>query len=301
MNAPFTKPSLIIVLLMLAIYSLPMAGAVKENPPIRVGSSADSLHDASVTDAEIAFNLIFNEILGDASESFNIKVYDSDSQLEEKLLNGELDAIFTNPLQYFELEKYLNPQATYLVQYGPKLKQEYYLIVRHDSGIKDITGLRGKVLSLSRGNSIGKLFLDVSLLKAGLPESDSFFSKIIRTRESNASVVSLFFGQVDAALIPDFSYELAKELNPQIEHAFTIIGKSMPLVYHTVSMSRNFPRERIAKFEPFILNIANTPRLRELSNTFRVNRIIKANDEAFKETRELSQDYIHLKSRLSKR
>ncbi|MCU7812492.1 MAG: phosphate/phosphite/phosphonate ABC transporter substrate-binding protein [Candidatus Thiodiazotropha sp. (ex Notomyrtea botanica)] len=265
-----------------------------EDLTILAGGSAESIYDTSITDAEIVFTLVFNEVIKNSNERFKLKIVATDQDLATNLISGQLDAIFTNTLHYLKLEEFLNPTACYVVQHGPELKSHYYLLVRRDSGIEHLSQLKNKKISIPYGHAVGQRFLDVELLKDNLPVSEIFFSDIRKTRESNSSVINLFFGKVDAALITDFSFKVASELNPQIEKELSVIERSGPFVYQIVALRHDFPQSRVNKIEPHVLNINKSPRLVELFKTFRMNSLQKADSETLKEVRSLNQKYLEL-------
>ena len=271
-----------------------IATAKDSKATILAGGSAESLYDTSVTDAKIVFTLIFNEAIEKSNEQFELEIFDTDEELSQNLLSGVLDAIFTNTLHFLEIEEHLNPNGCYVVQHGPDVKSLYYLLVRRDSGIDKLSQLQGKKISIPFGHDVGRLFLDVKLMGQGLPKADRFFSEIRQTRESNSSVVNLFFGKVDAALITDFSYNVAKELNSQIDKRLSVIEISEPLIYHIVSVRRDFPQYRIDRIEPYILNLQDSPRVAEILKTLKVTALHKVNDNTLTEVRKLNDEYHKL-------
>ncbi len=264
------------------------------NPPIQVGGSVDALHDTSVTDAEIGFKLIFNAMLVDAKESFSIKIYDSHEELVEDFKSGKIQAIYMSSLKLLELGDVVHPTGRYVVQYGPSLKQRYLLLVRNSQKIGSLTDLRNKKLSIAAGHVVGERYLSVMLLKQGLPELEQFFGEIERVKEVNTAVVNLFFGKVDAALVPEFSYELACELNPQLRSSISVFSSSNPMVYEAIGMRYDFPQERIDRIEPHIFGIELSKRMEHLFKTFRITRLYRVNEETLKEVIELNKTYYAL-------
>ena len=75
---------------------------------------------------------------------------------------------------------------------------------------------------------VGRRYLDIVLMRAGMPVAADFFSEVRYTGETNAAIVNLFFGQVDAALVTDFSFEVASELNRQIPQSLLTSLSSPP-------------------------------------------------------------------------
>lgn len=275
--------------LMLGVVSS-VSGAVVPKT-IQVGGSLESLPNSSVTDAEIAFTLIFNEMLSEVHESFSVKIYEDNDTLVEKLQTGDIQAVFVSTLRYFQLSDMLHPTARYVVQYGPTLKQRYLVLVRNRDANKSLPEFRGGKLSFGAGHQVGKRFLDVELMQQGLPLCDDFFSEIEMVREVNTSVIDVFFGKVDVAIVPDFSYELALELNPTIGDSLSILAQSEPMVFQAVGVRRDFPQNRLDKIEPRILNQAPTGRLQRLLDTFRITRLHRINDDTLKEIRKLNERF----------
>ncbi|MEJ2454192.1 MAG: PhnD/SsuA/transferrin family substrate-binding protein [Candidatus Thiodiazotropha sp.] len=261
------------------------------NPPIQVGGSADGLHDSTVTDAEIGFKLIFNELLAKGAESFETKIYDSNDKLLEDFKNGKLQALFVSSLKFIELGDLIHPTGRYAVQFGPSLKQRYLILVRREQEGFSLADLRDKKLSMAKGHVVGKRFLDVTLLKQGLPISDRFFGEIQLVKEVNTAVIDLFFRKADVALVPEFSFELARELNPQISSSITAIATSEPLVYMLAGMRYDFPKQRLDNIEPYILNINHSSRMQHLLKTFRITGIYRVDEETLKEVKTLNEAY----------
>ncbi|MCU7916494.1 MAG: hypothetical protein KZQ65_11540, partial [Candidatus Thiodiazotropha sp. (ex Gloverina cf. vestifex)] len=63
-----------ILLYLLLLFSAQCLSAVDEDMTILAGGSAESLYDTSVTDAEIVFTLVFNEVIKKSNERFKLKI-----------------------------------------------------------------------------------------------------------------------------------------------------------------------------------------------------------------------------------
>lgn len=275
----------------LTLGSLQAATTASNHPLILVGGSLDALHDSSVTDAEIGFKLIFNELLADADEHFTIKIYDSTDSLVDDFKSGKIQGLFLSSLKFLELGDLVHPTGRYVVQYGPSIKQRYIILVRRDHKGESLARLRNHKLSLAAGHIVGKRFLDVMLLEQGMPESDQFFSDIEEAKEANGAIIDLFFGKVDAALVPEYSYALACELNPQLSSSLSVLATSEPMIYQAVGMRYDFPQERLDRIEPHILQLNPSRRLMHLFDTIRINGLHRLNDDILKEVRELNERY----------
>ncbi|MCG8067475.1 MAG: phosphate/phosphite/phosphonate ABC transporter substrate-binding protein [Candidatus Thiodiazotropha taylori] len=264
---------------------------------IIAGTSEESLLDSTVTEAKISFSLLFNEAIEKTNERFILEVYETNEQLQSQLLAGELDAVFTNTIHYLQVKDHLNPNGSYVVQHGPSVKPKYYLLTKKSSGIERVDQLSGKRIAIPQGYAVGELFLDVLLMRHGLPKSDRFFSEVRMTSDSNSSVINLFFESVDAALVLDYAYDVATELNLQMKKQLGVIEVSQPLVHQVVSVRSDFSQQRIDGLEPYVLNMHNTPKLHETMKTFRITAMKKVKENTLAEVQQLISEYRRLSSK----
>jgi ABC-type phosphate/phosphonate transport system substrate-binding protein len=265
-------------------------------PPevIQVGGSLESLHDRAVTDAEIAFQLLFNELLAEIDIQFRIKIYEDHNLLIDKFNRGDLQAMFLSSLEFLNIDQAFHPTGRYVVQYGDSLKQRSLVLVNREMHQPDIKSLRNGKFCYSTGHLIGRRFIDVSLMEQGLPHSEEFFSQIIEVKDANTAIVDLYFKKMDIVVVPEYSYLLALELNPQISESIEVLMMSEPMIYQIVGLRHDFPQETIDKFEPYILSTNLTPRLQKMFKTFRINQIHRATQEIMKETDALNDRYLSL-------
>jgi ABC-type phosphate/phosphonate transport system substrate-binding protein len=281
-------------LTMLLLVSVSIARDSTSSDVIQVGGSLEALHNRAVTDAEIAFQLIFSELLAKVDIQFQIKIYDDHNLLIEKFERGDIDAIFLSSLGFFNIDDMIHPTGRYVIQYGDSLKQRSLVLVNRDSNVRDLKSLRNANLSYSTGHLIGRRFLDVSLMEQGLPHSDQFFNQILEVKDANTAIVDLYFKKVDVVVVPEYSYLLAQELNPQIAESIQVLTSSEPMIYQIVGVRHDFPQWRIDKFEPYILSTTPTPRIQQMLKNFHVNQIHRATKEVMRETKALNDRYLAL-------
>jgi ABC-type phosphate/phosphonate transport system substrate-binding protein len=263
---------------------------------IQVGGSLEALHDRAVTDAEIAFQLLFNELLAEVDVQFKIKIYEDHNLLIDKFKRGDLHAIFLSSLGFLDINELFHPTGRYVVQYGDSLKQRSLVLVNRETHQSDLKSLRNGKFSYSTGHLIGRRFLDVSLLEQNLPHSEDFFSHIIEVKDANTAIVDLYFKKVDIVVVPEFSYLLALELNPQISESIEVISRSDPMIYQIVGLRHDFPQKTIDRFEPYILSTNPSPRIQQMFKNFRMNQIHRATQDVLSETIALNERYLSLMS-----
>ncbi|MCU7796897.1 MAG: phosphate/phosphite/phosphonate ABC transporter substrate-binding protein, partial [Candidatus Thiodiazotropha sp. (ex Myrtea spinifera)] len=167
------------------------------------------LFDANATDTTIATDMIIRNVFGLMDMKSEIKVFENRDSLVKGLSENRLDAVFVNTIDFIELEHLINPDFLYTLIYGQTAEQKVYLLTRKSDNIIDISHLRGKSISIPKGHYLGMRFLEVLLLKQGLPATDKYFSHTQETIDTNTAIVNLFFGKSDCALVSDIAFDLA--------------------------------------------------------------------------------------------
>ncbi|PVV05652.1 MAG: hypothetical protein B6D77_18675 [gamma proteobacterium symbiont of Ctena orbiculata] len=281
------------------VFLVSVSAAADDRTVIRVGGSVESTYDMRIADLEILISLLFNEMYKDENNQLKIKIYETDQILENQLTSGKLDALFMSPVFFLNNIEYLSSEHIYAVQHGPSIKSKYILLVRRDSGIDSLEALRNKKLIVPTGHMVGRRYLDIVLMRAGMPVAADFFSEVRYTGETNAAIVNLFFGQVDAALVTDFSFEVASELNRQIPQSLLTSLSSPPLIHMVIGMRKGFSPHLVEKYLPFAETLNDFPRLRYLKKNFRFAGVKKITNDDFRTLGRLNKEYAKLKNKVT--
>jgi ABC-type phosphate/phosphonate transport system substrate-binding protein len=287
-----------VTLLRLALLGLIFTNALaaterKPAPPLRIGVSHYIVHDDSATDAEIGFRMMLNDLVSEANERVDLKVYESTESAVRAFKEGQLDLVYINSLKYLDLERSgsVHPFARYVVQIGPKLKQRYQILVRKDRQAKNLADLQGTKLSMPPGHIVGRRFLETSLLEAQLPVPERFFSEIQVTDILNEAIVDLFFGKVDVVVTTEHAFDLTCEMNPQVCADITPLISSQPLLHAVVAGRLGYPEQRRQRIESLLIREEYPSRTRHLMSTFRVKRFQRLEEGMLKEVKTLRETY----------
>ena len=250
----------------------------KENPEIGYfGRMSKVLFDANVTDTTIATDMIIRNVFGLMDMRSNIVVYDKKNKLIEDLSKNRLDAVFINSIDFLDMQHLVDMDHLYSLIYGKSTEQSIFLLVRNSDNINAINELRDKSLSIPKGHFLGRKFLEVVLMENSLPITESFFSSVIETPDTNTAIVDLYFSKTDAALVSDIAFELAAELNPQISKSLSPIVKSEKLVPQIIAINKNVPDSILKKVDAFLIKSHENKRIKHLLSMFRAKKFVKLN------------------------
>jgi len=193
-----------------------------------------------------------------------ILVVDKVAQLAQALREGKVD-LFHDSVAATVVASKWSGSIPILRQWKYK-EAEYYsvILVKKDSGIDAVSGLKGKVLAFDEPHStsahiLPRMILAESKLKLALivvpgrVESDAI--GYIHSSDDNAPNL-LISGKVDAAAT---SYREFQALRPEIQDDVKIIAKSMSVPRQIISVRKDLDPKIITALKEVLINMEKTP------------------------------------------
>jgi phosphonate transport system substrate-binding protein len=117
------------------------------------------------------------------------------------------------------------------------------IMVRADSGIQDLAGLRGKSFAfVDPASTSGHLYPKTLLLSLGF-DPEHFFKKSIFAGSHNAVVLSIYKGEVDGGAAYDGSRSAVATIFPDIFDKVKIIAYTKEIPNDTVSVRRELSED----------------------------------------------------------
>lgn len=136
---------------------------------------------------------------------------------------------------------------------------ESQILVRTDSGINDIKGLKGKKFAFSDPLSTsGRLFPTIAVKEASGEDPRTFFSETIFAGGHDKAVLALYQGTVDGAASFIDARDSLVATFPDIKQKTKLISKAGPIPNDTVSVRKGFPADLKAKISAALMEYAKT-------------------------------------------
>jgi ABC-type phosphate/phosphonate transport system substrate-binding protein len=255
------------------------------------GRMEDVLYSADVIDTTIATNMVINKIFGSMGMAANIKFYADANKLKQDLTENRIDAISVNIFDYFSMKHLINQDYVYALSMGQDFLNKTILLNRKNQKIKNLEDLEGQTITIPRGHYLGKYYLDLELIKRGLPVTDNYFSHIREVGDINSAIIDLFFGKTDCALATDTAFDIAGELNKQIPNELKILLASNEMVPQVIALNKNISNHIIQKVDHHILNAHKNQRIKNLLSLFHATKFIKLKKKQIEESHHLILEY----------
>ncbi|HOY69905.1 MAG TPA: PhnD/SsuA/transferrin family substrate-binding protein [Methylotenera sp.] len=204
-------------------------------PEYVVGVTEQGIRLATVEEVELGFNSELDKISKDKDYSLKIKVFPSDVELKKMISEHKAEGYFGSPVIFVEQMNTFGADHLYVPIINHQAKQRYVILVRNDSGVKQLAQLKQKRIAYCTTDEVGVLFLQQALKDKNLGLSDTFFSKIIIKKNPNLVASAVFFKETEAAVILENDFMVAAELNPQLQKQMHVIETSPEYVTHLLA------------------------------------------------------------------
>jgi phosphonate transport system substrate-binding protein len=267
----------------------------EEEYRFRYGYHLRAMQNIPIKDAEAAIKVWVDELSHEEGLKSKVLLYKDLDPLIRDFQKGNLDLISVDPLDYLlsmqemEVELAFNP-----IRYGRKT-YKYLLLVRADSPFVDIGDLRGKELVVMKEAHAGLLFLNTLLLRHKQEEADSFFFAINEKNKVLKVVLSVFFGNADACIVPEGAFKTMAELNPQIGKQLRIIDSSEEIIWGMSLFHKDIDEKLKEKIQKITYSLKERIRGRQILMLFKFEDIAQLEESSLDTLKILLNEYKNLK------
>jgi phosphonate transport system substrate-binding protein len=267
----------------------------EEEYRFRYGYQLRAMRNLPIKDAEAAIKVWVDELTHENGLKSKVHLYKDLVPLIRDFQNGNLDLISVDPLDYLVLMQEVEAELAFNpVRYGKKT-DKYLLLVRSDSPFADITDLRDKKLVVLKGTHAGLLFLNTLLLRHKQEETDSFFFAIDERNKVLKVVLSVFFGNADACIVPEGAFKTMAELNPQIGKQLRIIDSSEEIIWGMSLFHKDIDEKLKETIKKITYSLKERIRGRQILMLFKFEDIVQLEESSLDTLKILLNEYKTLK------
>lgn len=291
------------LLLLLMLLKFDVVVAEPEQKTIVIGGSVVGLREFNQQDMQIGLRSAMNDQLAEKGINIEVNIYATSQELYSAVKEGKVKLIFGTPMEFFSLEPYMAEAKILSGSVNEKNKMRLYLLVRKDSNIRNIAQIKGKSLDVPRWliDDIGGLYLDTLLLENKFPDYKSMFASVQKSKNSNQSIINVFFNKNDVALVTESEFEIASELNPQIKLQLAVIQASEPYYSFISAATKTMDTDLMNIAKQAALNLDKTVKGKNILKLFKSSGLLETDISGLENIRNLIQKNQQLKSRLVSR
>jgi phosphonate transport system substrate-binding protein len=260
-----------LALLLAAGSRMRAAAAVEGIAPVRLAISESVVADVNLNDARAAMLVWLKRMMADLNVTVQVspKVFDSAEEIKRRARMGEFDSVALNVVEYRQIADFLDPREV-LVGAGEAGTEQYVLLVKRSGEFQQLSHLRGRRLCLLNAPKmcVAPAWLSMLLDEARLGANEPFFSSTITDAKASRVILPVFFGQADACVTSQRSFETMCELNPQVGKDLVATASSPRMVVTFYVFHKNYQNASRERFIRILTEVRSSAAGRQMAELF---------------------------------
>jgi ABC-type phosphate/phosphonate transport system substrate-binding protein len=214
-----------------------------------------------------------------------VRSIDTTAELIKGIKLNQINFALLNTGSFIKLYQQLKPQLKpeiYAVSRTEDLYEDYLILVKKSSTIKSINDLRSKRFSYSADHILYSHYLTHLISQLTGQQPKQFFKQILQPDTASQSVLSVYFGNSDACLIPRHIFMMTATMNPALSNELAIIHSSGPIFIPAVVLAFNsVSTELQSSFGKDLLDSKNSTRGKQILDLFRIDHLVQVDVAQF--------------------
>ena len=232
----------------------------------------DTLKNVAPSDVKVAADFLIRNIVNAQGYRSQISTPVNHSEFLVNMMNDEYDMFVIFSYDYLKNRDRYEMIPQFVASHGgTDPKQSILLLTKSEEELSDVKG--GKLMIQSGAGELVKLWLRNAFRKSNLSFSDHFSDTEVQGSVSKA-LLPVFFGKADAVVCLSKSFDLMKELNPQVGVRLKVRLKSEPLLSTLLCMRAGFREIKPGTIRRVGLDLHNSPEGSQLLTLMGVEKFV---------------------------
>ena len=295
----FRFRSIILIFLGLIFFSSFSYGQTKKDmhgkKRLHTAFLLNSFAGVDFIDAKVIINMWIEKLVEDIGDGYYPKTYIMEdlSDVFAGLKACEIDMVVLDLMEYIKLSKQIDLTSALVDSSEEKELGEYVFLVHKDAKISELKHLKNKKVSIVRGGrgKISLMWLDVLLLRNGLPESSQYVVSLEKSANASKSILPVFFKKYDACIVTKSAFDTICDLNPQIRRKLTVLRKLSKIPYLITGFRHDYGQKHIDEISEMAINMQKTPEGEQIIKIFHIEKTILFKEQYFNNIKSLMQEY----------
>lgn len=278
--------------------------------PVRVVFTAGMLLGVNHDDAKASIQVWATAVVKNSGLDLKVSadIVDSVDTLRRRLAEGTADLYGVRIDELLELERAVGTSTPLGVMHvglrNGVATERYVLITHRASGLTSLASLKGRTLLTVEGprRGLAPMWLDTTLLEAGLPVASEFFAHVTSAEKPAKAILPVFFRQKDVALATEASLATVAEMNPQVGHDLVVVARSEPIVPVVTIVRQGFAPERVeAAILKAVTSAGDQTAGQQILSFFGTERVVRAGADDLASARALAEKYRRMVAKAATR
>lgn len=265
-------------------------------PPFRFLVTTDLMRDVNENDTKAALRNWMETITEQSAVPIDpdVLIANGPDAVVRAVQHKEIHALTLTIRDFLSVESRIT--LTNFLSEANQRGDIYLLLVHKQSPYTNLASLRGKELFVSESSRMGlaNTWLDVELMRDGMPPMREFFKTLNRNRKPASLVLPVFFRTTDACLVTERMFEAMGEMNPQVGKDLRIVARSDSYVAGLVCFTMDAPPATVEKVKSGLMRFHESVRGQQVLMLFQSTAVAPLERSAMESAIELMNEHERL-------
>jgi phosphonate transport system substrate-binding protein len=256
----------------------------------------NTLHGVNMNDARAALELNINRqsttgILNVAPE---LEIIQDAATAADLIRQKHLHGLNLTGIDYILLREMAAAEPLYVASaLAASPVESYIVLTQKEIDWTKLSILAQRRLMVERYDQwdIGRIWLETELNQMQLSKSGTFFTAIQAADKPTRLVLPVFFGQAEACLVTESTYQTMVELNPQLGRKLRVLSRSPGVIKSLVCVADNLDPRLVAAMNKKLQDMHMSEDGRQLLMILRLKRFFPFRTEDLEATERILNRY----------
>jgi len=232
----------------------------------------DSLKNVARSDAQVSANILIKRVIEAQGYQYATSTPENHSEFIPRMLAGEFDMFLMFAYEYIrQRDNYgITPQVVGSME-SEDPRHRLLLLTNTEKPLESISG--GTLIIQVGTGELSRIWLEEELAKQG-KSVDDVFTNIETGSNVGKAALPVFFKKADACIVTEESFDIVKELNPQVGTRLKTAAVSEPLLSTIICLRSDYQEIRKGQVKDVAVNLHKTPDGSQLLTMMGVKKLV---------------------------
>jgi phosphonate transport system substrate-binding protein len=281
------------------------SGSNASRPRIARFGVLNTLQGVNIDDARVALEMNINRqsTTGILNVEPKLEIIPDVATAAHRIRQKQLYGLNLTGIDYILLREMVAAEPIYVASaLAASPVESYIVLTNNEIDWEKLSAMAQRRLMVERYDQwdIGRIWLETELNQMQLPKSNTFFTAIQAADKPSRLVLPVFFGQAEACLVAQSTYQTMVELNSQLGQKLRILACSPGVVKSLFCVADDLDRHFVAETKKRLHNMHLSEDGQQLLMIFRLKRFFPFRPEDLEATEQILNRYRTLNVEFTK-
>jgi hypothetical protein len=265
----------------------------------------NTLQGVNIDDARVALEMNINRqsTTGILDVEPKLEIIPDVATAAHRIRQKQLYGLNLTGIDYILLREMIAAEPLYVASaLSASPVESYIVLTKKEIDWEKLSAMAQRRLMVERYGQwdIGRIWLETELNQMQLPTSETFFTEIQAADRPTRLVLPVFFGQAEACLVAQSTYQTMVELNPQLGQKLRILTRSPGLIKSLFCVAGDLDPHFVVETKKRLHNMHLSEDGQQLLMIFRLKRFFPFRPEDLEATEQILNRYRTLNAEFAR-